>query len=59
MSQPIAPGIHGKQRLSVLRLHRLAEFQRVFDLYLDGKTSSEHVTRRAKLMLAVGLPKLH
>jgi hypothetical protein len=48
----------GKNRYAALKLHRLAEFERVFSLYLEGKTTAAHVTSRAKAMLAVGLPRL-
>ena len=54
----ITTGIRGKQRMEVLRLHRLYEFQRVWDLYLQGKTDAAHVTRRARLMLKARLPHL-
>lgn len=42
----------------MLRLHRLAEFERVFSLYLEGKVPASLVAARAKKMLEVGLPKL-
>jgi len=45
-------------KLSMIRLHRLLEFKRVFSLYLEGKTSANHVIARAKKMLEVGLPHL-
>ena len=54
----IAPGRKGEARLQVIRLHRLLEFERVFTLYLEGKTGADHVTARAKKMLEVGLPRL-
>ena len=54
----IAPGVKGRARLQILRLHRLLEFERVFTLYLEGKTSADYVTARAKKMLDVGLPRL-
>lgn len=53
----IAPGIKGTPRLQLLRLHRLLEFQRVFDDYLVGNASAEDVRERAKKMLACGLPE--
>ena len=56
--EPIAPGIHGRERLEVVRLHRLLEFERVFSLYLEGKVPASRVTERAKLMLEIGLPRL-
>jgi hypothetical protein len=49
---------HSKARQATLKLHRLAEFERVFSLYLEGKTTAQHVTNRAKAMLAAGLPRL-
>lgn len=55
---PIVPtAVRGAPRVALLRLHRLLEFERVFSLYLEGKTSAQHVRKRAELMLAVGLPK--
>ena len=54
----VAQSLIGKQRMEVLRLHRLYEFQRVWDLYLQGKTDAAHVTRRARLMLKARLPHL-
>jgi hypothetical protein len=48
----------GKGRYAALRLHRLAEFERVFSLYLEGKTTAAHVTARARAMLEAGLPRL-
>ena len=54
----IAPGRKGEAKLQVIRLHRLLEFERVFTLYLEGKTNADHVTARAKKMLEVGLPRL-
>lgn len=53
----IATGAKGGGRYSLLKLHRLLEFERVFTLYLQGKTSAAHVTARAKKMLEVGLPR--
>ena len=54
----IATGFHGKGKLEVIKLHRLVEFERVFSLYLEGKTTAAHVQARAKAMLEVGLPRL-
>jgi len=48
----------GKERLSILRLHRLLAFERAFSDYLEGHGTAARVTERAKKMLAVGLPKL-
>ena len=42
----------------MLRLRRLLEFERVFDLYLKGEVPASLVTARIKKMLAVGLPTL-
>jgi len=53
----IAPGIRGRARIRLLRLHRLIEFERVFSLYLEGKASADHVRARAKKMLEVGVPR--
>jgi hypothetical protein len=53
----VAQSLIGKQRMEVLRLHRLYEFQRVWDWYLQGKTYAAYVTRRARLMLKA-LPHL-
>lgn len=56
-SEPIVPAeVYGRERLLLLQSHRLIEFERVFDLYLRGRTSAEHVSERAKLMLKCGLP---
>jgi len=49
---------HSRARQGALQLHRLAEFERVFSLYLEGKTSAAHVQTRAKAMLEAGLPRL-
>jgi hypothetical protein len=58
-TEPAMPrGLRGAGRLAALRLHRLVEFERVFDLYLKGKVPASLVTIRAKKMLAVGLPRL-
>jgi len=54
----IATGFKGREKLDVIRLHRLLEFERVFDLYLQGKCPASRVTQRAKLMLQAGLPRL-
>ena len=54
----IALGVRGKAKLRVIQHHRLAEFERVFTAYLEGTTSAEHVTTRAKKMLEIGLPRL-
>lgn len=51
-------GLRGKARITALRLHRLAEFDRIFSLYLDGKATTAEVEARAKKMLEVGLPTL-
>ena len=54
----VAPkNVTGPARLKILQLHRLIEFERVFTAYLEGKTTSEHVTARVKKMLEVGLPR--
>ena len=33
----IARGVKGKERIEILRLHRLLEFESVFNDYLEGK----------------------
>jgi len=48
--------IKGGQRLKLLQYHRLIEFERVFSLYIEGKTSADRVRDRANKMLEVGLP---
>lgn len=58
MANTIAPGVKGKARTQLLRLHRLLEFEKAFTAYLEGKATSDHVTARAKKMLEIGLPKL-
>jgi len=45
-----------KARVTLLRIHRLLEFQQAFDEYLAGRCPAAHVTERARKMLAVGLP---
>ena len=54
---PIATGKRGGARFRLVKLHRLLEFERVFTAYLEGKTSADHVTARAKEMLEVGVPR--
>lgn len=49
--------IQGPERLALLRLHRLIEFDRVFSAYLEGHATAQEVKERAKKMLAVGLPE--
>ena len=49
--------IKGRLRLKRLRIHRLLEFQRAFDLYLEGMADADYVKARAKKMLEVGLPR--
>ncbi len=49
-------GARGRGRLRLLQCHRLVEFERVFSLYLEGKTDAGHVKARAKAMLEAGLP---
>lgn len=58
VTRSIASGVKGRARLSILRLHRLIEFEHAFNLYLEGKVSAERVKVRATKMLEVGLPKL-
>ncbi len=55
---PIATKTRGGARYQLLKLHRLLEFEKVFSLYLQGKTTSSHVRQRARKMLEVGLPRL-
>ncbi len=47
-----------KGRLGAVRIHRLHEFTRIFNLYLEGRVPADLVEARAKKMLAVGLPRL-
>ena len=54
----ITTGVSDKAALRLIQLHRLLEFERVFTLYLEGKTSAAHVKARAAKMLEVGLPRL-
>jgi hypothetical protein len=51
-------GLRGKQRLEIVQLHRLLEFDEIFGLYLEGKATAEQVKPCADKMLEVGLPKL-
>lgn len=53
----IAVGARGAVRLGLVRLHRLAEFARVFTMYLDGKAEADEVVMRFNKLLAVGLPQ--
>ena len=52
----LATGARGGERLLVMQMHRLLEFQKVFDLYLSGKVDAKKVKERAQKMLDVGLP---
>ena len=54
----IATGFKGNQKLEIVKLHRLLEFERVFSLYMEGRASAQQVKYRADKMLAVGLPHL-
>jgi hypothetical protein len=54
----IATGIKGRARWKSLQLHRLLEFEKVWDDYLTGRATAAQVRDRAKKMLAVGLPRL-
>lgn len=58
MKQAIFTGLSGPGRIELLKLHRLIEFQKVFDAYLAGRASSSQVKARAEKLLAVGLPRL-
>jgi hypothetical protein len=53
----LAPGIRGKKRLTIIRLHRLLEFEKSFDKYLRGECTAAYVRNRAKKMLQAGLPR--
>jgi len=44
----ILPRIKGGKRWRLLSQHRLREFERVFDRYVSGQTSAEHVSSRAR-----------
>lgn len=52
----MATGVRGNGRVRLLQAHRLIEFQKSFDDYLCGRCDAARVTRRARLMLAIGLP---
>jgi len=54
----IATGTRGKQKLEIVRLHRLLEFETTFSSYLAGQATAAEVKARADKMLAVGLPRL-
>ena len=54
----IATGTRGKQKLEIVRLHRLLEFETTFSAYLEGKATAAQVKARADMMLACGLPRL-
>jgi len=51
-------GLRGNQRLEIMQLHRLLEFDEIFGLYLEGKAAAEQVKHAADKMLEVGLPPL-
>ena len=38
-------------------MHRLLEFEKAFDAYLEGKVNADFVRERAKKMLQIGLPR--
>ena len=44
----ILPRLKGGKRWQLLGQHRLNEFERVFDSYVSGQTSAEHVASRAR-----------
>lgn len=54
--ESIAPGLRGRERLAVMRLHRLLEFEAAFDGYLQGQVSAAVVSSRARKMIEIGLP---
>ena len=54
----IATGARGKQKLEIVKLHRLLEFETTFSAYLEGKATAAQVKARADMMLACGLPRL-
>jgi hypothetical protein len=43
----------GKARLTLLRMHRLPEFQNAFDAYLRGECTAVYLSDQAKKMLAL------
>jgi hypothetical protein len=49
----ILPRIKGGKRWRLLSQHRLQEFERVFDKYVKGKTSAEHVSSRARKLKSI------
>lgn len=49
--------VRGRDRLALLRLHRLMEFNEAWDKYIAGQVTASFVKHRANKMLAVGLPK--
>jgi hypothetical protein len=51
-------GIRGRDRVEILRLHRLVQFYVIFDLFLEGKATAAQVKERArKLLECNGLPR--
>lgn len=54
----LAPGLRGHNRKVLIQMHRLEMFCLAFDRYLLGLESSKFVKEKARLMLAIGLPKL-
>ena len=47
---------NGRARLTLLRVHRLLEFEKAFDAYLRGECTAAYLSERARKMLACGLP---
>lgn len=48
--------IRGHARKVMLQIHRLNEFEKAFDDYLNGLAPVEYVRDRARKMLEIGLP---
>lgn len=49
----IVPRIRGSKRRSFLKQHRLSNFERVFDKYIEGKTTAEHVAERGEKLKSI------
>lgn len=53
----IVPRIRGGKRRSYLKQHRLSNFERVFDKYLEGKVTAEHVAKRGEKLASINAGK--
>jgi hypothetical protein len=49
----LARGISKKQRLPIIRQHRLSQFEEAFDKYIRGEVPAEYVAERRKKLVAI------